>query len=347
MLVKASAKVELPVPGLFIHLTTEERRLNQDLGSLAVIPMALPTAFYDTSLGKAEALAAEHKNRNDNSSSRGMVEQSFLVASRDGHAQISDNGVPEGFVWNTTSLVHDLECDPTLLKQMCNRFSRHGKVLTGLKSKPTTMEDQVSLNDIIARARGKINQEEGSGIDTDCPIRMFARSLSQMQELISSGVTFEDFCEVAEDSEPARCARHKSTAYGRLLARQLASTNEEVIREKLCYIKFSMLLQQLCPIFLSPVGGSHEIIAEVIVSSGMTSRTSDVKVPHLLLPEGINKDEGKQMAPGGQLVMVTICGPKETTNSGLTRAIRMSHQASVMRSRSIGAQLLSIKSTSR
>lgn len=345
VIARTNIHVSLAVIGLFVNL--EERYSNREgTRTAALIPMTLPITCRDASLGVASALSSELRDRDAHLTSEGIIQQSFMLASRDGHAQLTGpSNLPEGIVPDITSLVEG-DKDPTLLMQMCNMFSKNTGSLANLKSRPATADDVTDLRKIVANENRKLDSGIESGILSDCPLLRFSDSLYMLQNLIDNGFSYEDLYQAAKSIDSNAYSRYRSSILGQSIEGIIQTSPDGTTREQCHYLALGGMLRKLCPLFLSPVGSAHEVLAEMMLTGGMTPANATTRIPHLRLAP---TNHGSQLGvdSNSTKVMVTIYGPKDTSGEGLSEAICYLSQKSLMMQRSVGTKSAVLESTHR
>lgn len=341
---KSSALISLKVSTLFVPLEEVENRTAG--GPAILVPMTLPTSCRDVSLGIAEE-AARRDIENDQIHLPGATQPTFLVASRDGYAQHNpETRLPAGFVSNVSSLVHDKNADATLLTPTCCMFSKMSKT-NNLRSRPLVLQDLDDVNVSIEKMNSEKLGIERTIQPDENPSKRALQSFTEMlyllQRLVDSGTTMKDAYEAISEANPAATSRFKGTGAFRKINQRLSNCNSEDAMGKCYWLALSLLLQQVSPVFLSPVSASHKCMAAILLNSGLCVRHSVGDFPYVYLP-GTNNEHIPQstvlpVAPEsmGMALMTTVFAPVEDSADGLDGTVRYCHQKSLDRAENEGS----------
>jgi len=345
LLLEFRVAANLDVVALFLCL--EVRETGRRTKTPAIIPMTLPTTIQDTPMGVAEAMSRELLCGNSKFSSEGLIQQSFLVATLDGYASRSGNdGLPDGFVSNSTSLIHDDDADATLLKQLCSLFSREPKQLSNLKSRPTTASDVNLLLEILKEANLQLERPLESGITSECGVKLVVEAIYMMQNLRDFGSSFEDLFWTIADGSSIGLSRYRSSILGREVERRLAFNPDDAERDRLYYMALGGIIKCVCPVFISPIAGSVEVLAEAIKASGMKAQTLGVPTPLLRMAS-----DGEPVANPGtgksDKIFIALMSPIHETQQDLKRGVIHLSQKSIRMSKSAGTLAAPMGSTNR
>jgi len=328
----ATTLVSQKVAALFLHL---EPVSSGDKTFL--VPMTLPTSCRDASMGAAELLVTTQANNGD-FHVQGGITPTFLVASRSGYAQQNDSRQPAGRVTDARCLIEDKSSDATLMTPLCSIFSKYTKT-NNLKTCPAKNSDLDEIRVPIVTACRGIGIESGLEVGegaTERAIHAFVELIYLIQRLVDDGFTFRDLYNDMAEALPAATSRFKSSTICAELNRRMASSeDDDDVIERCHWLALSMLIQQACPTFISPVVGANQIIAAVLTSTLLKAEYGRGDMPYLTV---IEQEDSPRPTPA-RLVsdsasdvksVVTAYAPIESTAESLDEAVRHLYQKSLI-----------------
>jgi len=342
ILQKNTLHADLGMLSLFLDLQAVTRRARHGTSDdLCLVPTILPTVPQNTSLGVAADLEKELMNGQGEFTSEGILRQSFLVASRNGYARFENEEPAEGYPRDIMDLISG-NADATLRHQMCNMFDYNTQSLTNLKSRPATAQDLELLDELITKEldNRSLPAIEG-GIEECCTSIKLAEVLLKMERLRNDdeGKYEGIFHALAKDKHAL--SSFQSSSLGRKIFHDMRTEEDQELREEYYYLAVTGIMCNICPVFLSPVGSCHEILATIMLSSGLIPHTKGVRVPQMKLRKDscTEKPVGRKEASAEQnKLVVTLFHPSESTQGGLSRAVRHLAQQSICMARSIGTK---------
>lgn len=324
-------RVSLMITTLFVYLH-EVRPRARDMALL--VPMTLATSCRDVSLGMA-AKGAERDMENSESHLPGGTQPTFLVAARDKYAQINpETGVPEGFVHSVMDLVNSTTANATLMTPTCRMFSKMPKTCN-LKSRPLLVSDMDGLKGAIDDKCAEVGIERGIQHDENSPIgalQLFVELLFMLQRLFDNVGTMQETYNILAESNPEATSRFKATETCRQLNLQLAECgdDEEDAVERCYWLAVSLLLQELCPVFLSPVSAAHKTMSAIISNSTLRTRYGSGDFPFLYIKGDDNPPSRAYNVsvakPKVLCQTTTVFGPVDDSAKSLGSSIRFLYQ---------------------
>jgi hypothetical protein len=319
------------------------------------LPIFVPTAIgsnpFSVSTSVVSKTLAENTGRSFSFGSGGYIRQSFLVAARATGAQLGANNEPPNcYPRDMLDLING-SCDAGSRMPVFNMFDRATPRLTVLRSRSLEIEDLVRLRDVIEDGSQKLGMAVEGGIDSDCPITRFTELVLLVQRLIEKGASYEDMFAAFSRSCNAERSRFQSSLIGRSVLGRMQLEQDGVEREKAYYLALSGLFSELTPAFISPVGSTNEVLAEMMLAGGLVA-SSGARQPHLKLDPRLGKDEGRSAGEGmmseeHEKVVVSMIGPGECSREGLQKAVVHLCQKTICMVSSAGTEALKLKDTHR
>jgi len=349
---QSSTLVSLKVATLFVTLEEVQHRGTQDIA--LVIPMTLPTSCRDVSLGIA-AKAAQLDIENGKIHLPGGTQPTFLVAARDGYAQRNpETGLPAGFVPNVISLVNDKTTDATLLTPACHMFSKKTQT-NNLRAKPLKVEHLGEINSVIER---QLSEEHGLEIvrleldenPSKHPLQLFVELLHLLQRLVDNGTTMQETYHIISEVNPEATSRFKSTNACRKLDLRLKESNDNdvtIVTEQCYWLALSLLLQQVSPVFISPVSSTHKCMAAILSNSGLKHNTGKFPFLYVTGEAAPRPPTSPLVVPGAMKLMTAVFAPVEDSAGSLDSVVRYLYQKSLDTAETVGSLDGSFEDTHR
>lgn len=333
--------LDLSLLALFIDI--EAVFLDTQKKHLLLVPMALPTLPQSTSLAVTSRLKNEMlATANEQFSSKGIIQQSFFLAARDGYAQYgADNTAPKDFPQDMDSLLRSTSANPTLRHQMCNTFNSDVPKLSNLKSRQAVVEDLEELSRLLSVALADEGLEDISCAEGCTVLEKFANTMAKLGKLREHGQDTVDMFEcLSKNNKEHR--RFACTNLGRALLLHLDNDENKKRQQQMHYLALGALIKSVCPVFISPIGSGHEILAEILLSGGLRCTNELMGVPNMQLPRSIQDDVVKTCGDDSNN---TVHRPKLAVNlyepaggDNLNSSIKHLAQQSISMSRSGGTR---------
>ena len=259
-------------------------------------------------MGRAELLANDlHKWKNSE-----IVlpsGQLFLMASaeRDG-----DDGQMPRVIRSARDLVDPVSdaADATVLTPI---FRLYKGGINNPRGRCVTEQDMHNLRRLIKEKIIRANDSVSEG--TERVDKAFSVILTSLQNALSHGMTYQDmFWAFASDQQALKRFERSD------LAKELCGLIDEEANnpeklERYYWLALSRLLQEITPIFVSPVSSADELIAAVMVTGGLKSASPEAistrGIPFLVISDTSERTPDFAMRP----MMPTICHPLNSVDS--------------------------------